>query len=109
MTQREPFFAIAGIAALAAAACGDPPRDVCDGVTTSELSAPDRKLVGAASAYPADGMLRGRDEELGQSQAARREVAWAALARVLEPAPFAIDPDAGAPAVLPRWHTWYGV
>lgn len=109
MTPREPFFAIAGIAALAAAACGDPPRDVCEGVTTSELSAPDRKLVGAASAYPADGMLRGRDAELGTSQAARREVAWAALARVLEPVPFAIDPDAGTPAVLPRWHTWYGV
>jgi hypothetical protein len=91
------------------AACGDPPRDVCDGVMTAELSAQDRKLVGMAAAYPADGMLRGREDELLHSQAARREVAWQALARVLEPVPFAIDPDAGAPAVLPRWHTWYGV
>jgi hypothetical protein len=110
MRSRGSFFAFAGIAAIAATACGDPPRDVCEGVVTSELSLPDRKLVGAAAAYPADGMLRGRDDELARSQGARRAVAWAALARVLEPVPFAIDPDAaGAPAELPRWHTWYGV
>lgn len=100
---------LAGLAVVAATACGDPPRDACDGVITSALSAQDRKLVGMASPYPADGMLRGREDEIARSQAARREVAWAALARVLEPVPFAIDPDAGAPAVLPRWHTWYGV
>lgn len=109
MARPGRSLAFAGIAALAAAACGDPPRDVCEGVTASALSAPDRKLVGAAAPYPADGMLRGRDDELARSQAARREVAWAALARVLEPVPFAIDPDAGAPAQLPRWHSWYGV
>ena len=104
---RGPRIAL-GLAALAAAACGDPPGGVCDGVTASALTVQDRKLVGAASAYPADGMLRGRDDELARSQITRRAVAWSALARALASVPFAIDPAAGAPAVLPRWHTWYG-
>ncbi|MBZ0230886.1 MAG: hypothetical protein K8M05_00920, partial [Deltaproteobacteria bacterium] len=69
MTQRGPLFAFAGFATLVAAACGDPPRDACEGVTVAALSAPDRKLVGAAAPYAADGMLRGRDDELARSQA----------------------------------------
>ncbi|MCB9570485.1 MAG: hypothetical protein H6709_00190 [Kofleriaceae bacterium] len=40
--------------------------------------------------------------------AARREVAWAAVARALTAVPFAIDPPSGVPAELPRWATWYG-
>jgi hypothetical protein len=98
----------AAVCAVLGTACGDPTPDACDGVTTSALSAPDRKLVGAASAYPIDATLRGRDDELARSQAARRAVAWAAVARALAPVPFAIDPGAGAPTRLPRWHTWYG-
>ncbi len=89
-------------------ACSDPPADRCDGVTSAALTAPDRKLIGAASPYPADGLLRGRDEVLASSQHERRAVAWAAVGRVLAPVPFAIEPTAGVPATLPRWHTWYG-
>lgn len=89
------------------AACSDPPPEVCDGVQVSALTAADRKLIGAASPYPADGMLRGRDDELVHSQQARRAVAWAAIERVLAPVPFAIAPTQ-ADATLPRWHTWYG-
>ena len=91
----------------ALAACSDPPHDVCEGVTSAALTAADRKLVGQASAYPADGMLRERDAELVRSQRARREVAWAAVARAVEPVAFAIAPTV-PDATLPRWHTWYG-
>ncbi len=105
MTERGRILACC---AALAVACSDPPRDVCDGVVASALTAPDRKLVGAASAYPADGMVRGRDDELAHGQAIRREVAWAAAVRALAPVPFAIDPGAAAPAELPRWQTWYG-
>lgn len=105
------FRCAAGLVAGAlAAACGEPPAPACDdfGVARAALTAQDRKLVGAASPYPADAMLRGRDDELARSQSARRAAAWAAVARAVAPVPFAIDPDAGAPAELPRWHTWYG-
>jgi len=98
----------AALGLLAAlAACADPPRESCDGVTSAALTVADRKLVGQASRYPADGMLRGRDDELVHSQRARRAAAWAAVARVVEPVPFAVAPGL-ADASLPRWHTWYG-
>src|SRR5687768_17395145 len=89
----------------AAAGCGDDLRATCDdgvGTARAALTAPDRKLVGAASAYPVDGMLRGREDELWRSQAARRAAAWAAVERTVVGVPFAIDPGAGAPAELPR-------
>lgn len=102
------------LAALAAG-CGDnlSGGDACDdgsGTATAQaaLTAQDRKLVGAASPYPADGMLRGREDELWRSQASRRAAAWAAVERTVASVPFAIDPGAAAPAALPRWHTWYG-
>ncbi|MEZ4403284.1 MAG: hypothetical protein R3B06_24880 [Kofleriaceae bacterium] len=92
----------------ALAACAAPPAPTCDdGVVTQALTAADRKLVGQASPYPADGMLRGRDAELAGSQQARRAAAWAAVARAVAPVPFAVTPTA-ADASLPRWHSWYG-
>ena len=91
----------------ALAACADPPADTCDGVTSAALTPADRKLVGEASPYPADGMLRGRDAELVRSQHARRAAAWAAVARAVEPVAYAIAPTYPQ-AVLPRWHGWYG-
>jgi hypothetical protein len=95
----------------AAAGCGDDLGDTCDdgaGTARAALTAQDRKLIGAASAYPADGLLRGREDELWRSQASRRAAAWAAVERTVASVPFAIDPGAAAPAALPRWHTWYG-
>lgn len=90
------------------AACGDEPAPRCEEPTAATLTAADRKLVGAAAPYPADGLLRGRERALATSMKARRAAAWAAMARILAPAPFAVDPGTGVPATLPRWQTWYG-
>ncbi|HVV88033.1 MAG TPA: hypothetical protein VHE35_33560 [Kofleriaceae bacterium] len=107
MTARRWLPGVLGLAALAAGGCADPaPR--CDAPQVAALAVADRKLVGAASPYPADGLLRGREHELATSMAARRAAAWAAVERVLEPVPFAIDPPSDVPAQLPRWQTWYG-
>lgn len=90
------------------AGCSEPPPSVCDdGTAPAALTVADRKLVGRASPYPADGALRGRDDELARSQRARRAAAWAAVERAVAPVPFTIAP--GLPSArLPRWHTWYG-
>lgn len=96
------------VVTLALAGCGEPPPLACeDEVATAALTVADRKLVGRASPYPADGLLRGRDDELARSQAARRVAAWAAVERAVAPVPFALAPGAPSPH-LPRWHTWYG-
>lgn len=102
MTTRAALLGT--LAALAA--CSDPPPDACDGVTTAALTPADRKLVGEAAPYLADGLLRGREDELVRSQRARRAAAWAAVARAVEPVPLAIAPTY-PDAALPRWHTWY--
>ncbi len=105
---------LAALAAVAVPGCGDnlggDDQPSCDGLggEAAALQQADRKLVGGAAPYQPDGMLRGRDGELARSMAARRAVAWDAVARVLAPVPFAIDPGGGVPAALPRWHTWYG-
>jgi hypothetical protein len=94
------------VAALASA-CAEP-TPACEATSAAALTAADRKLVGAASPYPADGLLRGREPALQGSMATRRAAAWAAVARILEPVPFAIDPPGDVPARVPRWQTWYG-
>jgi hypothetical protein len=97
------------LAAGALAGCGDDRAPSCDEPpAVAALTVADRKLVGAASAYPADGMLRAHERELATSMAARRAAAWAAVERALAPVPFAIDPPGDVPARLPRWQTWYG-
>ena len=107
-----------GLVALLATAClgplEAPPGAIVDpascdqlGTAVGAVGPAERKLLGAAAPYPADGLLRARTDELAGSLTARREVAWAAVARLLAPAPFAIEPGAGAPAMLPTWHTWY--
>ncbi len=107
--RRAPLVAcgLAGLVATLAGACAEP-TPACDATTAVALTAADRKLVGAASPYPADGLLRGRERALATSMTARRASAWAAVARILEPVPFAVDPPADVPARLPRWQTWYG-
>lgn len=116
MKPLAPILALLGAAGAGAclAGCGDNVGDddgpTCEGLgsTSQGLHQADRKLVGGAVPYDADGAMRGRQDELDHSIAARRAVAWDAVRKVLEPVPFAIDPGAGAPAELPRWHTWYG-
>lgn len=110
---------LAACAAMAAAACeGDPGSDPVDqpdagpsacevGRSSAALDLPDRAIVGAASAYPADGALRGRELELRGSMAARRAAAWEVVARVLAPVAPSEALPFGADAALPRFQTWY--
>ncbi len=76
-------------------------------VTTRAATVADRALLGAASPYPADGTLRGRDAELAGSPVARREVAWAAALRALAPVALTIPLPQAPGWTLPRFHTWY--
>lgn len=116
MSRASTSLVLAAVAAGlgAGAGCGDnldgDDGGACEGLggQAQALHQADRKLVGGAAPYAADGLLRGREAELNSSMAARRAAAWAAVARVLDDVPFAIDPGAGAPAAIPRWHTWYG-
>ncbi len=92
-------------------ACDDapaPPVSVCGDVAPriAAATAPDRRLFGLASAYPADGVVAARTEELLTSQRARRAAAWEAVARVLAPVELAA-PTAVEPATVPRFRTWY--
>jgi hypothetical protein len=84
-----------------------PGPDVCEGRSRAALTLPDRAIAGPADLYPADGSLRGRDQELRASQAARREVAWRVAEKVLAPVALAGEVPAKT-ASLPRFATWYG-
>ncbi|WP_394826974.1 hypothetical protein [Pendulispora albinea] len=70
----------------------------------------DRKILGLAAKYEADGMLRGREGELLRSQRMRRAVGWRTVEKVLAPVALAesLPLDAGAPHRIPAFHTWYG-
>ena len=88
-------------------ACG-PAEPACTdvGAHEEEASAPERHLLGAASAYPADPSLEARFEELASSQRARRAAAWEAVARVLAPVSLS-EPTPLGEASVPRWRTFY--
>jgi len=97
--------------ALVIAGCAPPPvteAPSCEdvGVVIEPASPPDRRVLGPGAPYPADTSLAGRHEELARSQRARREVAWAAIARVL--APTTLDETTPvASATVPAFRTWY--
>jgi len=99
------------LAALAAAACSGGGATGDDASTDEgELRPLERKAVGKAAEYPADTTLRARLETLESSQKARREAAWKAVARILQPVKVA-DPTLkvdGKPATIPLFRTWYG-
>jgi hypothetical protein len=102
-------------AAIAAGCAGEPRGDgpddtsACEiGRSSAALGLPDRAIVGLADAYPADGSLRGREEELRRSQRARRQASWRVIEKVLAPVALAEDLPADVPAELPRFQTWYG-
>jgi hypothetical protein len=100
---------LAALGALGLGACEPAPADVpaCEpGVRMEAAGAPERRILGAASEYPADGMLASRWDQLLTSQRARRAEAWQVIARVVEPVALAEDvalPD----ATVPRFRTWY--
>lgn len=99
--------------ALVAAGCGSPTENPSDGpdacatgTAASAASAPDRRLLGTASRYPADLSYPARAEEFRRSQRARRAAAWEVMARVVAPV---IIPGMRATqsATVPRFRTWY--
>ena len=77
-----------------------------------------RSLAGPAADYSPDDNLRNLEPVFKFDMRARREMAWAVAARVLDPVPLVglervdtdqpIKLDGGIPTV-PRWQTWYGV
>ena len=77
-----------------------------------------RSLAGPAADYSPDDNLRNIEPVFKFDMRARREMAWAVAARVLDPVPLVglervdtdqpIKLDGGIPTV-PRWQTWYGV
>ncbi len=90
-------------------ACEGPPTPVapvCGALSIEASSAPDRRLIGAASEYPADGMLASHMDELLASQHARRAAAWEVIRRVVEPVALA-EPTLVDGTTLPRFRTWY--
>lgn len=101
-----------------AAACASPdagseigapysePEPICNAVQAATVA--DRSLIGQASPYPADGMLRASEAELARSPALRRAAAWRAVERAIAPIALAAPLPGQPGATLPRWHTWYG-
>ena len=78
----------------------------CEGLSVAAASAPDRRLLGEASTYPADVGLEARWGELSGSQRARRVVAWEAIARVLAPVALS-EPTPLGESHVPRFRTFY--
>src|SRR5262245_31864967 len=98
------------VVGLCLAGCGDDITDktaMCKLSTTrSAATIEDRKVIGGVVPYAADLALAARDEELAHSIAARRQVAWEVVAKVLAPTPLA-EPTLPQPFALPAWHTWF--
>lgn len=101
-------------ALLLIAACGTEVPDktaMCKlGTEASAATVQDRKIIGAVAPYQADYNLAARDEELRTSIATRRQVAWAAVAKVLAPVPLAepqLASNFGGQPSIPAWHTWF--
>lgn len=90
-----------------AAACADAAHEGT--AQEAPLRTVERKIVGPAQEYAADRALRARTEQLRTSIKARREVAWNAVAKVLQPvqlAEKAVSID--GKTMLPSFRTWYG-
>jgi hypothetical protein len=85
-----------------------PEAPSCDelDVVVAPATPPDRRLLGEAAPYAADGMLAARYDELHRSQRARREAAWRVVERVLTPVPLA-TPTPVSGATVPVFRTWY--
>ena len=85
-----------------------PPPELCS-LTASQaaLTAADRKIIGEASGYPADGLLRVREAELAASQKLRRELGWNTVQKVIAPVPLSEPLPNVDDAAIPRFQTWY--
>jgi hypothetical protein len=108
------FALVALLVDLVLGACGDDVPDktaMCKlGTANSAATIQDRKIIGAVAPYAADVSLATRDEELRNSIAARRQVAWDVVAKVLAPTPLAepkLANNFGGQPSIPAWHTWF--
>src|SRR5262245_32928593 len=98
------------IAAIFLAGCGA-------GESSSEvqnLGPAERQIIGMADPYPADETMRAREELLRTSMAARREMAWDVVAKVLAPVKLQASEvklldqvQEDVPPTVPRFETWY--
>lgn len=85
---------------------GDAPSCAELGVVIAGAGPAERRVLGSGEPYEADPMLASRMDELARSQRVRREVAWAAVARVLAPVALAEETSV-AGAQVPVFRTWY--
>lgn len=103
----------AGALVLALVACDEPapvPEPVCaEASQSAALTAVDRKIVGVAAPYDADGTLEDNEAALAASQRDRRAAAWQTVAKVLSQVPLAEPLPNGASLTtsVARWQTWY--
>ncbi len=102
--------AVLRLAALAALATACAASGADDDSRTGALRPVERKIVGAARPYDADPSLRARTDELAGDVAARRRVAWHAVAKILRPVTLSESKVLvnGKPPTLPLFRTWYG-
>ena len=120
-TANFRFATLATALVAVTAGCSDPGGNqklaVCEmdpsmvSTTASALSIQDRKVMGAGVPYQPDVSMPTREAELRASMAARREMAWQVVGRVLQPTPIAepkLLPQFGYQPTVPAWHTWYG-
>jgi hypothetical protein len=108
--SRRARRARASAAVLALAGCAREalPAPSCEelGVAIEAAGPAERRVLGDAAPYEADRMLEAHADELRRSQRARREAAWAAVARVLAPVSLAEVTPVGD-AQVPAFRTWY--
>jgi hypothetical protein len=93
------------------AACAPASRHAVsgDGDSKQDVNPADRKILGVPAPYQANYGLRARQTEIDGSLAVRRQVGWAAAAKVLQSVPLAESsiPSGGVTPTVPRFQTWY--
>jgi hypothetical protein len=90
------------------AACSGEPDKTAACPFESAATIQDRKIIGAVAPYQADYTLD--DDTLRTSIAARRQVAWKVVEKVLAPTPLAepkLATQFGGQPTIPAWHTWF--
>src|SRR5947208_8636202 len=94
---------------LSSLAARNPATRSAAGGDKEDVNPADRKILGVPAAYAADESLRGRQDELDASMAARRQIAWATVRKVLQPVALADPrvPSNGVTPTVPRFQTWY--
>lgn len=106
MLRGRRALAVVLLGAVASAACFSASDE---GKNDDEIRNVERVIIGKAKPYSPDRTLDSKIDLLTQSQKARREVAWKALAKILKDARLAeneVEVDDRKPK-LPAFRTWY--